>query len=338
MPKVTVLMPAYNVGKYIKESIESVLNQTFTDFTLLVVDDCSTDNTADVVNSFLDSRIRYEKNEHNLGLAENLNRGIELAETEFIARMDGDDIAEQNWLAEEYAILSTHPEIDVCGAGFQFFGTRSSIVIYPSSHEDIKVQMLFGCPVIVPMFRKKSIVDNGFRYKTSAFPAEDYTMWVECIQKLKFYNIQKILFHYRMHETQISTSKCIAQQTKSNEARLVLLNRLYQDFNNDQKQFFLEIFVGHNISNCQDLSNMKQFAKLLISKNAITNYFNPHSLKNKFRLHIATSAYYLSIDQYFRNGYSLRQYLIYIKSGCIKYVPAKYTFKMLVKSVLGTKK
>ena len=127
MKRLTVLMPVYNVDPYVSDAIESVLSQTYSDFELLVLDDCSTDNTADIVKSFKDSRIRLVSNEVNLGLAENLNKGIELANTEFIARMDGDDIACPLWLEKgvrrwEYAVL-----------GLSFLETKTHLYVFPNT-------------------------------------------------------------------------------------------------------------------------------------------------------------------------------------------------------------
>ena len=145
MPRVTVLMPTYNVAPWVEEAIQSVLNQTHRDFELLVVDDGSTDNTLDHVRSIQDDRIRIAAFPDNVGLAENLNRGLDLIGTELVARMDGDDIAEPDWLETGINVLDTHPEVGICSFGFQFFGTKTSLVRFPEHNEDSKAQMLFGC-------------------------------------------------------------------------------------------------------------------------------------------------------------------------------------------------
>lgn len=121
VPRVTVLMPVYNVEKYVKEAIESVLNQSYKNFQLLILDDCSTDDTAGIVKSFTDTRIRYYRQEKNVGLAENLNSGVELSDTEYLARMDGDDISVPTWLEKQILFLDAHPEIGLCSVGFRFF-------------------------------------------------------------------------------------------------------------------------------------------------------------------------------------------------------------------------
>ena len=172
MARVTVLMPTYNVAPWVEESIHSVLNQTYRDFELLVVDDASTDDTLDRVRAIDDPRIRIAAFPNNVGLAENLNRGLGIIDTELVARMDGDDIAEPDWLETGINVLDTHPEVGICSFGFQFFGTKTSLVRFPEHHEDSKAQMLFGCTVIVPVFRKSVFSDNQLRYNTEAFPAQ----------------------------------------------------------------------------------------------------------------------------------------------------------------------
>ena len=152
MPKVTVLMPVYNVGAYVDKAIRSILRQTYQDFVLLIMDDGSTDDTAARVMRFKDARIRYERNERNLGLADNLNRGLSLIDTEYVARFDGDDIAEPDWLEANMQVLESHPEIGICSSGFQWFGTRKGTILYPEHHKDSMCQMLFGCTVIVPVY------------------------------------------------------------------------------------------------------------------------------------------------------------------------------------------
>ena len=333
MSRITVLMPAYNVGPWIKEAIESVLRQTFTDFTLLVIDDCSTDNTAEVVHSFSDPRIRYEKNPHNLGLAENLNRGLELSDTEFCARMDGDDLAEPTWLETGVRILDSRPEVGICSFGFQFFGTKTSLVRFPELNEDSKVQMFFGCTVIIPVFRRSVMVDNGLRYRTEAFPAEDYDMWSRCYRITQVYNVQQTMFHYRMHQTQISTSKAEAQRQKANLVKLYMLDYLNPDFSDTEKQYFLNNFTTCKIQNLSDLKELKAFAKLLIEKNT-QGHFSNSALKNRFQLNIGTSVLSFVEEKFFAGGHNPLKYIKLLFSGFYFSIPAKYRFKILAKSIL----
>lgn len=338
MPRVTILMPTYNVAPWVKEAVDSVLAQTYKDFELLVLDDCSSDNTVEVVRSIKDSRVRIVVGDHNVGLSENLNRGIALSNTELLARMDGDDVAVPTWLQRGVDVLDSHPEIDICSFGFQFFGTKTSEVRFPEHHEDSMAQMLFGCTVIVPVLRKRVFVDNGFRYSTEAFPAEDYMMWAHCYRVAKVYNVQETMFHYRMHATQISTAKRQAQIEKSNAVRRYMLQWLSLRLGEIEIQYYLNTFVPGRIENYLDLQKMRDFAKLLTSRNDENGHFSHDALVKKFQSHIEQSLYAAIIDRFFINGYSIKGYLCYLCSGMAFHLTRKYEIKFFMKSILRKRK
>src|SRR5690349_9241462 len=109
-PVFTVLMPVYNGEKYLREAIDSILAQTLTDFEFLIIDDGSKDRSVDIIKSYADPRINLVKNEVNLGISKTLNRGIEIAAAEFIARMDADDISHPTRLQKQYDYLIKNPE------------------------------------------------------------------------------------------------------------------------------------------------------------------------------------------------------------------------------------
>jgi glycosyltransferase involved in cell wall biosynthesis len=113
--RITVLMPVYNGEKYLREAIDSIFNQTFTDFEFLIVDDGSTDNSVEIINSYQNSRINLVKNDKNEGLVYTLNRGLSLAKGEYIARMDCDDISLPERLKKQIDFLDSNSEIAVVG-------------------------------------------------------------------------------------------------------------------------------------------------------------------------------------------------------------------------------
>lgn len=337
MPRVTILMPTYNVAPWVKEAIDSVLAQTYADFELLVLDDCSSDNTVEIVRSYDDPRIRIVEGDHNVGLSENLNRGISLSNTELLARMDGDDIAEPTWLERGVAILDSHPDVGICSFGFQFFGTKSTLVRFPERHEDSMAQMLFGCTVIVPVLRRSVFVDNGLWYSTDAFPAEDYMMWAHCYRVAKVYNVQETMFHYRTHATQISTSKRQAQIRKSNEVRLFMLDWLNEGIGENERKFFVDRFVPCEVSNKEDVKSLKSFAEYLIRMNT-ARHFSHDALKRKFDFHISYGTLSFVEAHYFEKGYSLSSFVKMLCSGLFMEIPSKHRLKLFVKSILFKRK
>ena len=337
MPRLTVLMPTYNVAPWVEEAIHSVLNQTYRDFELLVVDDASTDNTLDVVRTIGDPRIRIASFPNNVGLADNLNRGLDLITTELVARMDGDDIAEPDWLETGIRILDTHPEVGICSFGFQFFGAKTSLVRFPEHHEDSKAQMLFGCTVIVPVFRRAVMADNHLHYSTEAFPAEDYMMWANAYPLTQVYNVQRTLFHYRTHATQISTSRREAQIVKSNEVRLKMLQWLNPNFTDEEKHYFLDFFVPCKIDSRKDIATLTAFAQLLIDRNTPGNYSND-ALRRKFKSHIAYGVLNYAEELYFPHRYTPLSMLRLLASGLYPTLPKKNRRKLIAKCLLLKRK
>ncbi len=332
--KVTVLMPTYNVAPYVKEAIGSVLRQTFSDFELLVVDDASTDDTLAHVRAIEDPRIRIAAFDNNVGLAENLNRGLALITTEYVARMDGDDIAEPIWLEREVNILDNHPDIGICSGGFERFGTMKSLVRFPERHEDCMANMLFECSVIVPTFRMSLYRDHGLRYSSEAFPAEDYRFWAECLRVTKIHNVQETLFHYRMHPTQICTARREEQQKKVAEVRRYMLEWLNPNFTEEERQYYTGQFMAPQIASRQDYNERRGFCKKMIEKNRSVGHFDETALRQRLDKHLKLTLYSTIVERYFNGGYSIPQYMRYLFSGLALKTGWHYEIRFLLKSLL----
>jgi len=207
-PKISVLLPVYNGGEYLQTAIDSILNQSYSDFEFIIINDASTDNSEKLICSYTDSRIRYIKNEQNIGLIRTLNKGLDLCNGDYIARMDQDDIANDKRLEKQNDILDKNPEIGVCGSWFTLFGTRNNHVAkHPEHPEHIKIGMLAYCAIGHPtvMMRKSSL--QGLKYDEDYQAAEDYEFWTRLLRITKFYNIQESLLDYRLHETNMSVKE-----------------------------------------------------------------------------------------------------------------------------------
>lgn len=337
MAKVTVLMPTYNVAPYVKEAIDSVLHQTFGDFILLVVDDASTDNTLEVVRTIDDPRIRIAAFPNNVGLADNLNRGLDMIDTELMARMDGDDIALPHWLQSEIDYLDAHPEVGVCGGCGQRFGTSQSLIRFPEQHDDIAANMLFECTIIVPTVRMSVVRQHGLRYRKDAFPAEDYRFWADCLRVTRLHNIPDTLFHYRMHPTQICTARREEQQRKVAQVRRYMLDWLSTDFTEEEKQYYTGSFMAPQIASRQDYNERKAFCQKMIEKNRSVGHFDEDALRRRLDKHLRLTLYSTIVNHYFQGGYSFTQYLHYLTSGLAWHTGWHYESRLLVKSLLHKK-
>lgn len=334
MPKVTVLMPTYNVAPFIEEAIHSVLQQRYRDFSLLIVDDSSTDGTWERICQFDDPRICRIRNEQNLGLAENLNKGLSLIHTEYVARMDGDDIAEPDWLESEVRFLDSHPEVGICGGGFVVFGSRCYTVIFPSRAKDVAVNMLFECSITVPTFRTAIVKEHGLRYRSDAFPAEDYRFWADCLEVTTCCNIPRVLFHYRMHPKQISTSLHEQQKRQSDAVRRIMLQRLNANISDKDTEYFIHHYVRGTITSQSDFRQMRRFSRRLLSLNRQGGQYHPSALRKRCRKQEVQTLYNYIVHTFFADGYRFSQYLRYLFSGCSWQTTLRYEIKFLIKSLL----
>jgi glycosyltransferase involved in cell wall biosynthesis len=221
--KVTVLMPVYNGEKYLRAAIDSILTQTFRDFEFLIIDDGSQDNSEDIVRSYKDNRIALAKNEKNMGLEATLNRGILLANGEYIARMDCDDVSLPHRLEKQVAFMDSHPEVAVCGAQATVFGRRSGLFDNPLEHEAIRCRLLFESVLAHPtvMLRRVFLVDNHLFYDDSKKykTAEDYELWVRVSQIGRLANVDDILLQRRVHHSSIGSTQTQFQVNQTDVIR-----------------------------------------------------------------------------------------------------------------------
>lgn len=222
-------MPVYNGEKYLKEAIESILNQTFRNFEFLVIDDGSTDNSAKIIRSFNDARIRLERNETNLGLIKTLNKGLMLSKGKYIARMDCDDISLPKRLATQVNFMEKNPEIGVCGSWVKIIGLKKSFINrYPKTDVLSRAYLLFNTPFAHPavIIRKEVFEKHDLEYSENYKHAEDYELWSRIVDYTKISNIPKVLLHYRIHPESVSKKNSSTQVENSNKVRLGLLNQL----------------------------------------------------------------------------------------------------------------
>jgi len=209
--KITVLMPAYNASNYIEEAIESVLKQTFSEFELLIIDDGSTDNTADIVRSFNDSRIVFIR-QSNGGVASALNNGLQHARAEYIARFDADDICYANRLKTQYEFVMKNPEYIVVGSGADYVDANGDFVfsydLAGYTDEQIKNLSYSVCPFIhSTVLLRKSVFLGVGGYNEHAHSFEDHFLWSQIKEKGKFYNLSQSLIKVRLNPESVTVDE-----------------------------------------------------------------------------------------------------------------------------------
>ena len=231
MPKISVIMPVYNeTENVLKYAINSILKQTFTDFELIIINDGSVMDIDSVINSYDDTRIRYYKNEKNLGIIKTLNRGLDLAQAEYIARMDADDISTRTRFEEEVLILDENPQVGVVASGAVKFPSKLRIQA-PQSSEDLKyLSMCYANCVVHPsVMMRKSVLDNhNIKYSDEFWHAEDYCLWMELFKHTEFYTIQKPLVLLREREDSVSSQNSLLQ---AQNAEIIRIKSMLHELN-----------------------------------------------------------------------------------------------------------
>lgn len=229
MPKVSVLIPTYNTKlEYLKESIESILNQTFKDFELIILDDGSKEDISDFISSFNDKRIRFYKNENNLGVAKSRNKLLKLAKGEYCAWQDSDDISAKERLEKQVKFLDENRDISVVGANIERFPSKRVIEFFPNPK---LLNFIGGCSISqgVSMFRIADLREHQLFYNENLVTSEDYDLWSRVVTVLKIANIQDILLKYRRVGTSLchSKNKCAFEIDKNIKTKL--LNTITED-------------------------------------------------------------------------------------------------------------
>ena len=206
MKTLAVLLPTYNAAVYIEESIDSILNQTFTDFDLFVYDDCSTDHTESLIKNYKDSRVHYKKNEKNLGIAKTLNKGLNdlLRNYDYVARMDADDWAYPERFKKQLDYLNDHQDVVMCGTqGYWVKDITLNPISgweYPVRYEYLEKYLLFaasfGHSSIV--IRSDFFIKNKLQYNAEVKTCEDWDLWIRAMKIGRAINLSDFLMKYRI--------------------------------------------------------------------------------------------------------------------------------------------
>jgi glycosyltransferase involved in cell wall biosynthesis len=212
-PLVTVLMAVHNGSAYVDNAIESILDQTFTDFEFLIVDDGSTDDTPDRIRAFGDPRIRCVRNPVNIGLTRSLNEGLARARGTLIARQDADDLSYPRRLSAQVDFLDRAPHVVVLGTQVRMIGARRRylhVEPWPKSTLDLAIrwQLLFDSPFIHSsvMFRKSAIAALG-GYDESFATSQDFELWSRVAEAgYQMRNLSEALLDFRLHEGSVSAA------------------------------------------------------------------------------------------------------------------------------------
>lgn len=210
-PLVSVIMPVYNGEKWVDETIGSILNQTYTNFEYIIVDDCSTDGSYKKLEEIakIDSRIRLFKTSKNFGNPGGSGAyaiGKVSKDSKYILPIDQDDIATPYRIERSVKYMEENPDVDICGGSQRYFGTKNRYIRSRAEKDEIYVGLLTGCQFAhsTTIFRKSFLDKNNLNYKNDW--GQDYRLWVEaCLEYgANVHNIPDLLLYYRVHDEQNS--------------------------------------------------------------------------------------------------------------------------------------
>jgi len=269
MPIVSVIMPVYNTKEsYLRKAMESVLEQSFHDFELLIVDDCSEPYIGDIVSSYHDKRIKYVRLEKNSGPAAARNRALAMAGGKYIAPMDSDDVSRKERFEVQVEWMEKHPNVGCLGTSVNYFGDDATSMKYAYggfSGDEIDLFLLLNTCVFIHssvMFRKEVIDKYNIRYQSGAYVAEDYGFYLDLIGKTKFFILKDILLDYRSHGENLTHTKKSLMLEKDVTARIYALQR-YCDMKFDES--VARKFWNGTFSSSRELEEMNAFLKRIIS-------------------------------------------------------------------------
>ncbi len=269
--KVSIIMPVYNAEAYLQAALDSLYAQSLSDFEILAINDGSTDGSAQILSKQTDKRLIVLTNDHNQGLSFSLNRGLQAASGDYLARMDADDLSDSRRLAAQVNFLDAHPAIDLCGTCINLIDSAGLVygqANYPRTDEAIKATMIFSSPFAHPsvMFRRHLLNNHDCYYRAMA--SEDYDLWQRLSVSTTFANLPEYLLNYRSSVGISSNALKTAYQVASQKIRSALLEKYFSS-----PPFVLP--APGSIYDQVDIDNYRQWLRDLDSVNQAKSIFSP---------------------------------------------------------------
>lgn len=276
MQKISVVMPLYNAEAYVKKTIDSILQQTYSDFEIIVVNDASTDRSAEIVREMAkkDSRIRLYSNAQNRGIAYTRNRAIELSQGEFIAIMDDDDLAPDYRLKDEVEFLENNSHIDIVAGNTCIIDENDNVIgmFAPVIRNPklVKAYLMLGNIIgnSTTMIRREFIERYKIRYKDNMYGTEDYRFWAECSLHGNISASDKVMLYWRKHNNESNKVKDSIErlQVIQNTQRF-LLEEYGFSFSSDEYELLFRIFAEEGkVESKEDIQNMFMLLQSIVKQ------------------------------------------------------------------------
>ena len=283
-PKVSVFMPVYNAGIDLIEAVQSILNQTYTDFEFVIVNDGSTDNSIELLQQFTDSRIRIINNDGNKGLIASLNIGLELCKGKYIVRMDQDDISLPTRIEKQVEFMDQHPEYGLIGTWFQDFGDNieSKLVCYSSDDIQIRIRHLYQTHISHPtaLLRNSVIKANNLKFDPNFVHGEDYEFWVRMSAYCKLSNIPELLVLKRDHIHNITNKYAQTMQDTCAKVKLKQFHQMGVELHVDDVNLYSKFADGEWAFNIEEMDKLTQLLEKMKRANEQSEFILPDVYNN----------------------------------------------------------
>jgi len=273
-------MPAYNVEKYIGTAIESILQQTFEDFELIIIDDASTDKTYDVARAYHDKRIILIRNQLKSGVAASINKGLSIANSEFIARMDSDDISKPERFKKQIDFMRTNSNLGISGSHMEIIDDKGN---FKKEHhkkignDAIKISLFFGHTSLAhpSIIIRRTVLDQyHLRYDTAFRYAEDYDLYCRCSNYMILDNYPECLVQYRVHSDSVSQKYHQEQIIDAQTALYLHLRRLKLPFTLEDFKIHTQFTFSEKPIQYRSKEKILSWIDYLYTWNDINNIFN----------------------------------------------------------------
>lgn len=256
MSELAVIMPVHNGASYLREAIDSILKQTYKDFEFIIIDDGSTDNSLNILNSYKDKRITIQRLETRKGISDALNEGFSKSKAPLIARMDADDIALPDRLRIQIDYLKSHPEIGVLGTSLKLIPSNK-IWSYPEDDSLIKARMLFNnCFAHSSVMFRRSVSNSNAPFSGTFPHMEDYDLWCHLAASTTFANLPQALLKYRQSPQSVSIMYKSEMRDSAKAFFSDHLTRLGFKFSEEELNLHLDL---HLINQTEDLSPLENY-------------------------------------------------------------------------------
>ncbi|MDA7803416.1 glycosyltransferase [Crocinitomix sp.] len=284
----SVLLPNYNNALYLKEALDSLFNQTVQGFVIYFVDDGSTDDSIEIAKSYNDNRLVIIEKKSNTGIVDTLNIGLDLIDTEFFIRMDGDDISAPDRFEKLIEFMNTNPNINICGSDIQNFGIRESYNRYETDSNKIKAQLIFGHGVghASAIFRTKVLKDNNIKYKDDFKRLEDYYLFFRLKDFGVCSNISEPLYFYRQEVSNNNPEIREMMKLEYKKMYFLVLTELFGEVN--ETDLSLHIGLSKKGDVIHDFKEYKCHCERLISENKKKKIYPLAAFNSLIKSHLDT--------------------------------------------------